>query len=113
MATAPTARKLLPGADAPPSGPPSPDKIDPAEFRDILRMTHGSNEDLSVVTQDMAATGLFGSSYMPAGLHQELLSQHPDALALAKQKKEHGDSFNEIIVKVEMRKFQNLINNRL
>lgn len=50
---------------------------------------------------------------MPAAMHQELLVQHSDALALAQQKKEHGDSFNEIIVKVEMRKFQNLINNRL
>ena len=50
---------------------------------------------------------------MPAATHQEYLAQHSDALALAQQRKEHGDSFNEIIVKVEMRKFQNLINNRL
>lgn len=66
-----------------------------------------------MLTADMAAKGLFGGSHMPAGMHPDLLAQHSDALALAKQKKEHGDSFNEIIVKVEMRKFQNLINNRL
>ena len=50
---------------------------------------------------------------MPAAMHQELIAQHQDALAVAQQKREHGESFNEIIVKVEMRKFQNLINNRL
>lgn len=114
MATAPTARKFVQGADAAgSSGPPSPDKLDPDDYKDLLKITHGSKEDLQVLTQDMAAKGLFGGAHMPTGVHQDFLTQQSDAMALVKQNNEHGDSFNEIIVKVEMRKFQNLINNRL
>lgn len=38
---------------------------------------------------------------------------HSDSDAIAAQFKDHSQSVNEIIVKIEMKKFQNLINNRL
>ena len=86
MATMTTARKILHGGDGGASSrePPSPDKIDVDEYSHLLKMTHGSKEDLSVLTADMAAKGLFGGSHMPAGMHQEFLAQHSDALAMAK-----------------------------
>lgn len=100
-------RKLIHGGDDHDELPesPSPNKIDPEEYNHLIKMTQGSKEDLSVMTADMRANGLLGSTKISNDLQQEIMGQHSDALAMAQQRNEHGDSFNEIIVKVEMRKF--------
>ena len=53
---------------------PSPNKIDPEEYNHLIKMTQGSKEDLSVMTADMRANGLLGSSKIPTELQQELMA---------------------------------------
>ena len=106
--TSPAAAKAASdGEPGPSTGQASPGKSEQDVSNRLLAqpVKQGSGDDLAAGLQEQPSASILGGSHMPAAMHQELLAQHSDALALAQQRKEHGDSFNEIIVKVEMRKF--------